>query len=160
MYVYQWKAWPTDTFDAGLARPDGTLRPSYSAFQRNLAALGSEATSTSSAATLKWTTRWSKSGRLIVRARCLAADGRCRGRVTITLRTRARGASATKTRRLAVRAYRTTKAKPGATLRVKVSAGLRRRARRAAARSIKLAVVPALPAGARSTVVARIARPR
>ena len=41
MYVYQWKAWPTDTFDAGLARPNGTLRPSYDAFKRDLAALGS-----------------------------------------------------------------------------------------------------------------------
>lgn len=158
MYVYQWKAWPTDTFDAGLVRPDGTIRPSYYAFQRDLAALGSSATSTSSAATLKWTVKWSH-GRLIVRARCLAADGRCRGKVTVTLRTRARGASATKTRRLAVRAYRTTKAKPAVTLRVKVSAGLRRRARRATARSIKLTVAPTLPAGARSTVVARVARP-
>ena len=39
MYVYQWKAWPRDTFDAGLVRPDGTARPSYDAMKRNLAAL-------------------------------------------------------------------------------------------------------------------------
>ena len=162
MYVYQWKAWPTDTFDAGLARPNGTLRPSYDAFKRDLAALGSSsggAGPTASAATLKWSVKWASSGRLVVRARCLVSDHRCRGKVTITLRTRAKGSSSTKTRRLAVRSYRTTPAKPVTTLRVKVSKALRSRARRAEARSIKLAVRPTLPAGARSSVVVRVKRP-
>ncbi len=95
----------------------------------------------------------------MVRARCLVADRRCRGKVTITLRTRAKGSSSTKTRRLAIRTYRTSKAKPTASLKVRVSAGLRRRAKRAEARSIKLAVRPALPAGAKSSVVCAVKRP-
>ena len=163
MYVYQWKAWPTDTFDAGLARPNGTLRPSYDAFKRDLAALGSSSgggsSTTSSAATLKWSVKWASRGRLVVRARCLVADKRCRGKVTITLRTRAKGSSSTKTRRLAVRTYRTSSSKATATIRVKVSSALRRRASRAEARSIKLAVRPTLPAGAKSSVVVRVKRP-
>jgi hypothetical protein len=163
MYVYQWKAWPTDTFDAGLARPDGTLRPSYDAFKRDLAALGSSSgggtTTTSSTPTVTWAVRWAKNGRLVVRARCHVADRRCRGKVTVTLRTRAKGSSSTKTRRLAIRSYRTTRAKPVATLHVKVSKALRSRARRAEARSVKLAVRPTLPAGARSSVVMKVKRP-
>ena len=32
LYVYQWRAGADDLFDAGIVRPDGTLRPSYAAF--------------------------------------------------------------------------------------------------------------------------------
>jgi hypothetical protein len=40
MYVYQWQAKATDRFDAGLVRPDGTTRASYTALARDLAAPG------------------------------------------------------------------------------------------------------------------------
>jgi hypothetical protein len=37
MYVYHWRSGATSRFDAGLARPDGSLRPSYAAMLRGIA---------------------------------------------------------------------------------------------------------------------------
>ena len=37
MYVYHWQSGATSRFDAGLVRPDGSLRPSYAAMQRGIA---------------------------------------------------------------------------------------------------------------------------
>jgi hypothetical protein len=122
MYVYQWQAKATDRFDAGLVRPDGTTRPSYTALARDLAAQ----------AALRWKATWSKrrAGRLLLRATCRAAGGVCRGRVTVTLAGR----------RVAARAYRTTARHRTAAVHVDVARALRR------ARTVALRVRPTVPA--------------
>jgi hypothetical protein len=128
MYVYQWRAKATDRFDAGLVRPDGTTRPSYTALARDLAAQ----------AALRWKAAWSqrRKGRLLLRVTCRAAGGACRGRVSVTIAGR----------RVAVRAYRTTAAHRTATLNVDVARALRR------ARRVALRVRPSAPAFATQTL--------
>jgi hypothetical protein len=128
MYVYQWQAKATDRFDAGLVRPDGATRPSYTALARDLAAQ----------AALRWKGAWSKrrAGRLVLRVTCRAPGSACRGRVSVTIAGR----------RVAVRAYRTTARQRTAVLRVDVARGLRR------ARRVALRVRPAVPAFATQTL--------
>ena len=160
MYIYHWKAGATDRFDAGLVRPDGAARPSFLAVARNLARIAQNPAAASSPL-LRWTATWSKSrpGRLVLRATCRTPDRRCTGRVTATLRTRARGSRTTMARRLAVRSYRTSSARRTASLTIKVSRALRRRARAATKRTLALTVVPTLPAAARATVSLALRRP-
>jgi hypothetical protein len=128
MYVYQWQAKATDRFDAGLVRPDGTTRASYTALARDLAAQ----------AALRWKAAWSKrrAGRLLLRVTCRTSGGVCRGRVSVAIAGR----------RVAVRAYRTTRAHRTAVLRVDVARALRR------ARRVALRVRPAVPAFATQTL--------
>jgi len=129
MYIYQWRANASDRFDAGLVRPDGTTRPSYTALARDLAA---------QTTTLRWKPTWStrRADRLLLRATCRAAGGVCRGRVTITVAGH----------RVAVRAYRTTAAHRTAGLHLDLARALRR------TRRIALAVRASLPATARQTL--------
>jgi hypothetical protein len=147
MYVYQWQAGSEDRFDAGLLRPDGSLRPSYTRLVADLAALPA----TAPTRTLTWKATWSKAARsrLVLRATCRAAGRRCAGTVVVSLRGH----------RLATRRYTTTAAHPVATLRISVRRAIRVRARAAARRPLTLAVRPTRPAGARTTTVLQLARP-
>jgi hypothetical protein len=157
MYIYQWMAGPLDRFDSGLARPDGTLRPSYQALVADLAAARGAApasTAGTSTAKVRWSVTWSGRRRLLLRATCPATITRCRGRVTVALR------AGTTTRRLATRAYRTTTAHRTTTLRIAVSARAAQAARRARTRRVVLSVAPTMPAGAKSTTRLKLARPR
>jgi hypothetical protein len=128
MYVYQWQAKATDRFDAGLVRPDGTTRTSYTALARDLAAQ----------AALRWKAAWSKrrAGRLLLRVTCRASGGACRGRVSVAIAGH----------RVADRSYRTTKAHRTAVLRVDVARALRR------TRRVALRVRPVVPAFATQTL--------
>jgi hypothetical protein len=131
VYVYQWRAAATDRFDSGLVRPDGTARPSLTALATALRAVPAV------------TVRRSAT-RLVVRVRCRASDGRCRGRVTLALRTRSRAGGAWRTASLPTRAYATTAEKPTATLTVRTPAALRRRARAAAQSTVRATAQPAV----------------
>jgi hypothetical protein len=139
MYVYHWRASPLARFDSGLTRPDGTLRPSYDALVRDLAAQA-KATTTAS-----WTARWStvRAGRLNVTVRCRVADRVCRGRVSAALRGHALGK----------RTYVTSARHPSVTLRIKV-AKTRRRAGRLVLRDRALR-----PAAALRAVALTLGRP-
>ena len=57
MYVYQWRARVNDYFDAGLARPDGSLRASYTNLVSELGALRPGPSSPGRSA---WSARWAK----------------------------------------------------------------------------------------------------
>jgi hypothetical protein len=109
---------------------------------------------------LRWSPAWSSAGRLIVRATCRAADGRCRGRATVSLRLRAAGPARWVTRRLATRVYRTTSARRTVALTLRVPGRTRRLARTATRRRVVIAVRPAVPVGSRGTVTLTIAGPR
>jgi hypothetical protein len=67
IYIYQWRARVNDYFDAGLVRPDGSLRASYTNLVTQLKAL--QPTRSRSA----WTVRWAKK-----KARTLVLHMRCR----------------------------------------------------------------------------------
>jgi len=98
------------------------------------------------AATPRVTAAWSSArGRLVVRLTCRAAGGRCRGRVAIALRARARATVAWRTGALGTRAYATTAARRTTTLRLRVPAVALRRARAAAHRVLRLTVRPSVP---------------
>ena len=62
MYVYHWQSGATSRFDAGLVRPDGSLRPSYAAMLRGIA--GQPAASATAPVVreqhAEWTATWSK----------------------------------------------------------------------------------------------------
>jgi hypothetical protein len=128
MYVYQWQAKAADRFDAGLVRPDGTTRPSYTALARDLAAQ----------AALRWKAAWSKrhTRRLLLRVTCRASGGVCRGRVSVTIAGH----------RVGVRAYRTTAAHRTAAMHVDVARALRRSSR------VALRVGSSVPAFATRTL--------
>ncbi len=145
MYLYQWQAFVNDRFDAGLTRPDGSLRASYAAVVRNLA------TPTATAAPApRIRARWSKVKRhqLLLRITCRAGDRRCRGTVIASLRTRTTPAAKERARRLGRRRYRTFSTRGTIALRVNVSRALRLRARRSARRRLAVRVTPTLPSGA------------
>jgi hypothetical protein len=132
MYVYQWRARVNDYFDAGLVRPDGSLRPSYTNLVAELAALKPKAGPSRS----KWTVRWAtkKPRTLVLRMRCAAK--RCSGKATLVLNTLKRTAHKTQTARLGTKRY----AGGAKTLQVRVSKRLARRARAALRRSLALTV--------------------
>jgi hypothetical protein len=159
MYFYQWRATANDYFDAGLVRPDGTARPSYSAFVAGLRGLGiGSAASTAKAAKTTWSARWSSTRKhtLVIRARCGAPS--CKGSVALALRTLMRTTHSTRTRRLGTRSYALTSARSLKTLRVRVSRTLARRARAALRRSLLLTVRDSgSPA---RTVILTLAKPR
>ena len=163
MYVYHWQSGPTSRFDAGLIRPDGSLRPSYAAMLRGIA--GQPAASASAPAsvssTLKWTATWSKvvPAVLLVRARCTTSGGRCAGRVALKLRTRRTARGTTRVATVATRNYRTSSTKRTQTLHVRMSAALRRRLRASATRRLALTIRPATPSGPASTLTLKLARP-
>jgi hypothetical protein len=147
MYLYHWRALPTDLFDAGLERPDGTLRPSYTAVVNGL----KEVQRKSATPGVTWTATWSK-GKLVLRGRC--ASKACRGRVKIRLR----GAA---TFRAALRTIKTvgTKSYRGATLRLAVSAKVRTVLRHDARRRLMLSVSATRPVKASQTVTLKLAKP-
>jgi hypothetical protein len=147
LYIYQWRAGAGDLFDAGVVRPDGTERASYAAFAAGLRTLPKRAASPA----MTWKASWSK-GRLVLRGKCSVA--RCRGKVTIKLRssrTFRTGLRTTKT--VGTRRY-TTK-----TLRLQVSAKVRRTLRKAARRRVSLTVRSTSPAAGRQSVVLKLPKP-
>jgi hypothetical protein len=164
MYVYHWQSGASSRFDAGLVRPDGSLRPSYAAMLRGIAGQPSATPSApaSAASTVRWTAAWSKASpaTLLVRVRCLTSGGRCAGRVVMRLRTRRRAGSATRVATIAARGYRTSSTARTRTLRVRVSSTLRKSARAAATRRLALSLHPTTPVGAASTLSLKLARPR
>lgn len=98
VYVYQWRAGPADTFDAGLVRPDGTARPALDVLRRSLAPAVSQSPATTGdqgiGATLEpgfalraqgrarlTAFRLGRGGRLSLRVRCAVVS--CRGTITI-----------------------------------------------------------------------------
>jgi hypothetical protein len=159
MYVYHWKGTIGGRFDAGLVRPDDSLRPSYAAVVRGIA--GQPAATTAAVTPLRWTATWSTTRRnvLLVRARCRTAGGRCTGRVALSLRTRRTAGATTRVAALVTRSYRTSATHTTQTLQIKVSRALRARLRAARTRRLRLRVRPVTPTGAASTVTLVLARP-
>jgi hypothetical protein len=151
MYVYQWRAGALDRFDAGLVRPDGTARPGLGVLARGLR---------SATPSVRWTASWSGRGRLVLGATCRAASGRCRGRAAVALRLLAPGTTRWVTRPVRARACATTGDRRTVALTLRVSARLRRLARAAAQRRVRVAVRPAVPAGARTIATLDLGRPR
>lgn len=147
MYLYHWRPLPTDLFDAGLERPDGTLRPSYAAVEKGL----KEVRRAKATPGVTWTASWSK-GRLVLRGRC--ASKSCRGRVKI----RVRGAA---TFRAALRTIKIvgTRSYKGATLRLTLSSKVRTMLRRDARRRLTLSVSSTKPVKASQTVTLKLAKP-
>jgi Glycosyl hydrolase catalytic core len=139
MYLYEWRAAPTSVFDSGLVRPDGTKRASYDELVAQLRSLASSSATTPRTS---WRARWSRTARrmLILRATCRPAGSRCRGSLRIALRTLTRGSHRTLSVRLAGRRYSTTAGHATATLRIRLSPALARRARAALRRSLALTV--------------------
>lgn len=163
MYIYHWRSGPASRFDAGLVRPDGSLRPSYAAVVRGLAGQPAAGTQPEDAAsTLTWSATWSRVAPsvLLVRARCATSGGRCVGRVAMTLRTRRVAGAPTRVARLATRTYRTRASALVSTLHVPVGRVLRARLRAARTRHLRLSIRPSTPTGAASTLTLRLARPR
>jgi hypothetical protein len=162
MYVYHWRSGATSRFDAGLARPDGSLRPSYAAVVRGIAGQPAATSSATPASTLRWTAAWSQRypSILLARARCLTSGGRCAGRVRLTLRTRRVAGAPTRVANVGSRSYRTSSSRRVVTLRIRVSSAVRRRLRAAATRRLRLVIRPTVPTGAARTVMLRVARPR
>ena len=133
MYVYQWRAHANDYFDAGLVRPDGSLRPSYTNL---LAELKKLQPTVAAKPRSSWAVRWAKTQArtLVLRMRC--ATSSCSGTATLVLNTLQRGVHRTQTARLATKRY----AGAAKTLQVRVSKTLVRRARVALRRSLALTV--------------------
>jgi hypothetical protein len=160
MYIYEWRAFAGDPFDAGLIRPDGTARPSLDALRRGLAGLKPAATTAK--APVSWRATWSVATprQVVLRATCRTTVVRCAGRVSATLRTRlGSAASATFARVASRRAYATTSAKHTISVRIALSAKAYRRARRAPTRRLVLAVAATKPSAATSKVTVSLARP-
>jgi hypothetical protein len=132
LYVYQWRARVNDYFDAGLVRPDGSLRPSYTNLVAELKSLRSK----TGARRSNWTVRWAtnKKRTLVLRMRCAAT--RCSGKATLVLNTLKRKAHRTQTARLGTRSYSGS----ARTLQVRVSKRLASRARAALRRSLAVTV--------------------
>lgn len=164
MYVYHWQSGVTSRFDAGLVRPDGSLRPSYDAMLRGIA--GQPAASATAPAsvsgTLRWTATWSKvhPAVLLVRVRCTTTEARCAGRVVAKLRTRRTARAKQRVATIATRSYRTRSTAPVQTLRVRVGKALRRRLRASSTRRLALTVRPTTPSGAARTITLKLAKPR
>lgn len=165
MYVYHWKPHTlTDTFDAGLVRPDGSARDSLTRMTANLLAFRSTAPATPSAPTPQATVtaRWStvKRNQLLVRVRCTATGGVCRGKITVAAETRRTSAAAMRTTRLATtRSYRTTAAKRTALVRVNVSKAARTRIRAAKTRRLAVSLTATKPTVATADSALKLARP-
>jgi len=158
MYFYQWRTVPNDYFDAGLVRPDGTARPSYTNFVAGLRAL--RTSTSSSPARTRWSAHWSHTRRrtLVVQARCATAGRRCRGTARLALRTLTRARHRTRTQVIGRRSYATTATRRTKTLRVRISATLAHRARAALRRSLVLTVHER---GARTrTILLTLGKPR
>jgi len=150
LYVYHWQGRAGDRFDAGLIRPDGSLRPSYWRLTAHLA--GQAAVTSTKIPAPRWRASWSKvdRSRLRLTVSCRATGRRCRG--TVTLRVHGR--------KVATRRYTTTVARGAQTLRVTVPKRVRQQFRRAKKPRIVLTVRSTAPAGATATVTLRVARPK
>lgn len=169
MYLYHWSAPANGGFDAGLVRPDNTLRPSYDEVVKNLATLrASAAAATAKAATatatvaktLRVTVAWSTTAPrvLLVKVRCLTSGGRCTGRVTPAVRTRAKAGATTRVARLTTRSYTTRNSARTVTLRYPVTKAVRTRVKAARTRRLAVLVRPTTPTGSPTTVTLRLAR--
>ncbi len=175
MYLYHWKANTLqDRFDAGLVRPDGTIRASYANAQARLAEHAAAATKAPTAArpAVSVSARWStvRRGQLLVRVKCVgvgagvsigaATAGICRGRLAATIRTKRTSKSGTLMTSIAKRrVYATTAAKTTTTLRLNVPRALRTRLRGAAIRRVAITVTESRPAAVRATSTLRLAKP-
>lgn len=147
MYVYHWQAKVLDRFDAGLARPDGSLRPSYTRLAANLAGTASAATTATAAAIPApgWKVRRNpKNGRqLLLTVTCRATGRKCTGKVTLRI----------KGKTIRTRRYATTIARRTQTLKVTVPKASRTRLTK-----VTLRVTPTAPARAASTLARRVTR--
>ena len=165
MYLYHWKAATlTDRFDAGLVRPDGTIRASYANAQTRLAALASAAavTTTTAKTAVTVTARWStvKRSQLLVRVKCNAAAKVCRGALAATVRTKRTSKARTLTKVLAKkRTYATTAKKPTVTVRLNVSTAMRTRIRSAAIRRLVVTATELKPAVVAAQRTLKLAKP-
>lgn len=164
LYVYQVQAWPNDTFDSGLFRPDGTTRPGYATLLRNLSELGQASTSAAGATPpaaaaptvrLRWST--ARGGQLVATVQCAGSAAACAGSVRLSLRTRAARARTWQVRTLATRSFAASAGT--ATIRVAVPSALRARMRRAARRQAVARVAQVQPASASATARRRLPRP-
>lgn len=163
MYLYHWKPHTLlDLFDAGLVGPDGRARDSLLRVQSNLRAFGATSSTPVPRPQATVSARWStvKRGQLLLRIRCTAAGGVCRGTATITAETkRARGATLRKARLATRRRYRTTAAKTTTTLRINVKRSVRTRIRAATTRRLAITLVATRPAAATADSALKLARP-
>ncbi len=152
MYIYQWRAAVNDFFDAGLVRPDGSLRPSYTSLLAGLASLRSAASTKSGRSS--WSARWAstKKRTLVLRMRC--GSSRCSGSARLALATLKRRAHRTQTARIGTRRY----AGRTKTLTVRISKRLAARARSALRRTLALTVRDT--GGSARKVVLTLRRPR
>lgn len=166
MYLYHWRAHTlTDTFDAGLVRPDGTARNSLARVQANLAAFGPGAAARVVAAPSPQATvsaRWStvKRNQLLVRVRCGAPTGVCKGRIAVAAETKRTGSARMRTTVLARRrAYATTAARKTVTVRVTVTKAARARIRAAKTRRLAVTLTATRPVAATADSALKLARP-
>jgi hypothetical protein len=148
MYFYQWRARVNDYFDAGLVRPDGTLRPSYTNLANALAALRPAPPRST------WRVRWAKTKKrtLVLQMRC--ATSSCSGRAGVALTTLRRSSHTTQRKRLRSLSF----AGATKTFQLRVSKALAERARAALRRSLALTVRDSGTSA--RTVVLTLARPR
>lgn len=163
MYVYEWRAFDNDPFDAGLVRPDGTARPALDALRRGLGQVASASAGATSRPAVTWRASWSKvhKRQLVLTARCSTTVVRCTGHATATLRTRKAGVVPASYARVATsRAYRTTSSHRVVTLRITLKTAAYARVRRAAVRKVVLALRATRPAAGTSRVTLKLARPR
>lgn len=163
LYVYQVQAWPNDTFDSGIFRPDGTSRPGYATLLRNLSNLGQVAAAgtptpapvAAPTATVRWSAR--RGGRLVATVRCAGGAAACSGSVRLSVRTRGARARTWQVKTVATRSYAATTGT--ATVQVAVPARLRARLRRAARREAVARIAQVQPATATATARRRLPRP-
>ncbi len=97
---------------------------------------------------------------MMVRLRCLAPDGVCRGRVRMSVGLRSRKGSREVRKLIGVVSYSTRAGRTTAKVQVTVPAALRRRIRSAARRVAVVTATPAQPSGRRTVLRRRLARPR
>lgn len=166
MYLYHWKAHTLlDTFDAGLVRPDGTARDSLARVSANLVAFGASTAvgggsvpSPQATVTARWSTV--KRNQLLVRVRCNAAAGVCRGTAAVSAETKRTTKAKMRTTRLTKRrTYRTTAAKRTVTIRIAVSKTVRARIRAAKTRRLAITLTATKPVVASADSALRLARP-
>ncbi|MBJ7473060.1 MAG: hypothetical protein JHD16_17275 [Solirubrobacteraceae bacterium] len=165
MYLYHWKAHTlADRFDAGLLRPDGSIRPSYTAAQQRLAgqpSTGAPLAPSSASSSVSVTVRWStvRRNQLLVRVRCRAASRVCRGRFAATVRTQRTSKAKRQSTQVAKRrTFRTTAARPAVTIRVTVPKAVRSRVRSAAVRRLAITTTESIPATATGSAMLRLGR--
>lgn len=158
LYVYHVQAWPHDTFDSGIFRPDGTTRPGYTALLSNLTASG-PAGPTGASLAPRATLRWSRAhrGGVIAVVRCAPGVRACRGSLRVSIRTKGARATSWQVTTIATRSFSTTTGTRS--VRLRIGGALRERLRRAARRQAIARVAQVQPAAAVTTARRTLPRP-